>query len=216
MKEFLLNLFFPKFCLGCQKEGKYLCEDCFSLIDISNKILRVPELEGLFFATDFENFIVKKLIHNFKYKPFARELAKTLAFLIIIHFKNLEKSPEFLNKKEEFVLIPIPLHKRRLRWRGFNQAKEIAKELSVFLKIPVLDDILIKEKETHPQVNLSEKERKENIKGAFIVKNEEKIKRKKVLLVDDVFTTGATMEEATKVLKKSGAKEIWGIVVAKE
>jgi ComF family protein len=111
--------------------------------------------------------------------------------------------------------VPVPLSKKKLRWRGFNQAEEIAKELANFLKIPLISDCLIKTKETKDQVELSEKERKENVKGAFYIKNKEKIAGKNVLLVDDVFTTGATMEEAAKVLNEAGSEKIVGVVVAK-
>jgi len=100
MKEFLLDLFFPKFCLGCQKEGTYLCQDCQALIDISDRVFRgAKELSALYFATDYENFLIKRLITNFKYKPFAKDLAKTLTSLIIIYFQNLESPPKFLEKK---------------------------------------------------------------------------------------------------------------------
>ena len=112
-------------------------------------------------------------------------------------------------------MVPIPLTKKKLKQRGFNQSEEIVKELSESLKIFFLDDCILKIKETSPQIELSGKAREENIKGAFLVKNNEKIKNKKILLVDDVYTTGSTMEEVSKVLKESGAKEVWGLVVAR-
>ena len=213
IKEFILDLFFPKFCLGCKKEGSFLCEDCFSVLEIStsHQKFKRKNFEDLYFPLNYENFLVKKLIQNFKYPPLIKELKKDLAFLIFSHFLLLDKKPNF----SDFVLVPIPLSKRKLKWRGFNQAEEIAKELAKLLKIPLISDCLIKTKETKDQVELSEKERKENVKNAFSVKNKEKILGKNVLLVDDVFTTGSTMEEAAKVLKKAGAKKIVGIVVAK-
>jgi len=123
----------------------------------------------------------------------------------------MDKPPNFT----DFLLVPVPLEKRKIRWRGFNQAEEIGKELSNFLKIPLLDDVLIKIKETLSQVELSGKEREENIKGVFVIKNKEKIEGEKILLVDDVYTTGATMKECARILKEAGAKEIIGIVVAR-
>ncbi|GAI27128.1 unnamed protein product [marine sediment metagenome] len=109
----------------------------------------------------------------------------------------------------------MPLDKKRLKRRGFNQAEEIAKVLSEILDIPLINDALLKIKETLPQVKLSEKDREENIKGIFLCQKPEKIKNKKTLLVDDVYTTGSTMEEAARILKKAGAKEVWGIAVAR-
>ena len=213
IKEFILNLIFPKFCLGCKKEETFLCEDCFSTLEIITSRLKFKgkNLEDLYFPVTYDNFLVKRLIQNFKYPPLIKELKKELAFLIVSHFLLLDKKPNF----SDFVLVPIPLSKKKLKWRGFNQAEEIAKELNEFLKIPLVSDCLVKIKDTKDQVELSEKERKENIKNAFLVKNKDKISGKNVLLVDDVFTTGATMEEAARVLKEAGVKKVVGVVIAK-
>ena len=217
IKNFLLDLFFPKFCFGCQKEGEYLCPDCKAILDISqnHQKFKMENLSDLYFITDYKNFLIKKMIKFLKYQPLVKELAKDLAFLIIDHFQLIEKKPEFLKKKEGWVLVPVPLEKKKMKWRGYNQAEEIAKNLSLILKIPLVSDCLIKIKKTKPQIELDFKERKENVRGAFLVKNGNLIKNKKVLLVDDVFTTGSTMLECAKVLKEAGAKEIVGIVIAR-
>jgi ComF family protein len=211
-KNFILDLLFPKFCFGCKKEGSFLCQDCLATIDIfkEHRKLKIKFLDDLFVATEYKNFLVKRLILALKYEPFAREIAKDLANLIKIHFKFLNKKLNF----SDFILIPIPLSKKKLKWRGFNQAEEIGKDLSRFLKIPLISNCLIKIKKTLPQVILSEKERRKNLKGVFQIQNEEKIKNKKILLVDDVFTTGTTLSEAAKILKNSGAKKVIGLVVA--
>jgi ComF family protein len=213
IKEFILDLIFPKFCLGCKKEGSFLCEDCFSILDISTNHQRFKgkNLTDLYFPVNYENFLVKKLIQNFKYPPLIKELKKELALIIISHLLLLDKKPDF----SDFILVPIPLSKKKMRWRGYNQAEEIARELANFLKIPLISDCLVKLKETKDQVELSEKERRENVKGVFFVKNKEEIVGRNILLVDDVFTTGATMEEAARVLKEAGAEKIVGIVIAK-
>ena len=113
-------------------------------------------------------------------------------------------------------MAAIPLHQKRLKWRGFNQAEEIAKKLSFFFEVPVLNNALIRIKYTTPQVKMENNlQRKENIKGAFVCPYPEIIKNQKIFLVDDVFTTGATMEEAAKTLKQAGAKEVWGVVTAR-
>lgn len=231
IKNFFLDLFFPKLCLGCQKEGSYLCQDCLSLLEISKSQFclckepkRIPQagkcpncrsrkLSGLFAALPYQNPLLQKLIKQLKYEPHLKELAKTLASLIITHFQILEKSPTEIGKGK--ILVPLPLAKRKLRKRGFNQAEEIARELAKIWKIPLISDCLVKIKETLAQVDLSENQREENIKGAFLVKNKNKIRGKKILLVDDVYTSGATMEEAAKVLIEAGAKEVWGVVVAR-
>lgn len=212
-KNLILNLFFPKFCFNCTREGDFLCQDCLFTLSISDvhKIFRGKNLEDLYFAIDYENFLVKKLIKNFKYPPLIKDLAKDLASIIITHFLLIDGRPNF----SDFLILPVPLSKRKLRWRGFNQSEEIAKEISKFFKIPLISDCLIKIKETKDQVNLSEKERKENLKGVFSIQNKEKILGKRILLIDDVFTTGTTMEECAKVLKKAGTKEVIGIAIAR-
>jgi len=234
VKDFLLDLFFPRFCVGCNQEGFYLCQDCLSLIEILEnqycpfcnlpKIVldgktcprckKLKALSGLYFATSYQTPLVKKMISLFKYPPFIKELSGPLTSLIITHFQILGKNHNVF-KVKRFVLIPVPLHRKQLKKRGFNQSEEIAKGLSVFLDIPLMNNVLIKAKETPPQVELDEGARRENIKSVFLAKNPELIKGKNVLLVDDVFTTGSTMEECARVLKAAGAKEVSGVTVAR-
>jgi len=226
----LCDIFFPKICFGCQKQGTYLCEDCKGCFEISQhqyclckkpKLLpkccqcKNKKLDGLYFPFSYQKTFIKKLIYYFKYNPLIKELSQPLASLIIDHFSLIEKQPEFLSNKNNFIIIPIPSHIQRLKWRGFNPSEEIAKELARFLTIPLISNSLIKNKKTRPQTELSDEERKENIKNVFIVKNQEKIKNKKIILIDDVYTTGSTMEEAAKILKKAGAKEVIGVVLAR-
>jgi len=217
VKKFLLDLFFPKFCFGCQKEGSYLCEDCRSILSILQEHQKYSgkQLKDLYWALPYQGFLIKNLIQNFKYEPFVKELSKTLSLLIINHFQLIENPPSFFEGSSGFVLIPVPLHKKRLKWRGFNQAEAISKELSSFLKVSLFSNCLIKIRETISQIELSGKEREENVLGSFLITNKEKIRKKKILLIDDVYTTGATMEECARVLKTAGAKEVIGIVVAR-
>ncbi len=230
IKKFILDVFFPKFCLVCGKEGSYLCDDCFSLIDVSErqycpfcspaKIVldgktcsyhrRTKKLNGLYSATSYDNFIIKKLIHQLKYS-YVKEIADPLSKIIIVHLANINKLENF----SDFILLAVPLHKRKLKRRGFNQSEEIAKRLSEIIKIPYLKNVLIKIKETPAQANLKKEEREKNLESAFSCQNKELISGKKILLVDDVFTTGSTMEECAKTLKNCQAKEVWGLVVAR-
>jgi ComF family protein len=217
LKTFLASLLFPKFCFGCQKEGNYLCQDCKSILDVLNfhQFFKTEEIDELYFSTGYKNSLLKDLIKKFKYQPFIKELSLPLSSLIIDHFQLLDNPPLFCKENLDFVLIPIPLEKRRLKWRGFNQAQELAKHLSEFLDIPLVCDVLIKKQKTLPQVRLSDKERRKNISGSFSCKNQKKILEKKILLIDDIYTTGSTMKESAKVLKKSGAKKIIGITIAR-
>lgn len=248
IKSFLLDLLFPKFCLGCQKEGVYLCEDCKATLDISefnyclcekNPLRLMPEsksgkcqrcqdkkLSGLYFALPYnlpacrqEKSLTKKLIYQFKYKPYLKDLAKTLASVLIEHFIKTGKNTDEI--WENSVLIPVPLDKKKLKNRSYNQSEELAKELSKVLQIPIISDYLIKIKSTKPQMELSKQEREKNLLNAFAIKNLArpdlaKFSGKKVFLVDDVYTTGSTMQECAKVLKENGVKQVWGIAIARE
>lgn len=226
IKEFFLDILFPKFCFRCGKEGEYLCPDCFSLIDILEKqycpFCSKPKIvfngktcsscqgrniEGLYCATSYKDPIVRELISQFKYYG-VKDISKPLAALIVAHFLNLENN-QFIS--DNFILVPTPLHKKKLKERGFNQSEELGKVISTFLNKP-LKNVLIKIKPTSNQVGLTKDERKENLKGVF--RCSEHI-NKKVLLIDDVFTTGSTMEECAKTLKESGAKEVWGVTVSR-
>lgn len=213
IKNLIIDSLFPKNCFGCRKEGSLLCEDCKSLLDISgfHRNFKTKNLGDLYFAAEYGNSLVGDLIRKFKYEPFVKDLAPALSSLIIDHLRLLEEKVDFSN----FILIPVPLENKKLKWRGFNQAEEIARELSKFLKIPLSSGILTKKKQTRPQVELSGEERKNNTKEAFELKDGSKVPGRKILLVDDVYTTGSTMEECAKVLKASGAGKIIGIAIAR-
>lgn len=232
IKNFLLDLLFPRFCISCGKEGEYVCQDCLCLIEIleyqycpicqkrtmegktCKNCQRKTKLNGLFIAVAYKNPLVKKLISQFKYKPYLKELCPILCSLIITHFSFSSNNAFNILKQE--ILVPVPLHRKRFKIRGFNQAEEIAKHLSAKLNLAFYNDVLIKIKSTPAQVGLSSEQREKNIKGTFICQKADKIKGGKILLVDDVYTTGATMEECAKILKQAGAREVWGIAVARE
>ena len=114
------------------------------------------------------------------------------------------------------IIIPVPIHKKRKHRRGYNQTELVAKEISHQLKIKMGKDVLIKNINTKAQSELSKKERNDNIKGAFKVQNLQKIIGKKILLIDDIYTTGSTANECRKILKLAGAKNIGILTIAKD
>lgn len=237
-KDFLLNLLFPKFCLGCQKEGLYLCDDCRSLLDINEfdyclcdtKPIRIlpgasnsgkcpkcrdKKLSGLYFALPYkEKPLTRKLIYQFKYQPYLKDLAQTLASILVEHFVLSQKNTD--ETWNNGILVPIPLDRKKLKTRGYNQSEELAKELSKILQIPMAADNLTKIKTTKSQMELPKTEREKNLAGAFLVKNPQEFLNKKIFLVDDVYTTGSTMHECAKILKENGIKSVWGIALARE
>ncbi|MDD2899637.1 MAG: ComF family protein [Desulfuromonadaceae bacterium] len=151
---------------------------------------------------------IRDLIHAFKYDR-RTHLRRPLALLI------LEGLGEALIEQRLDLIIPVPLHRSRLRQRSFNQAALIGNLLSRRLSLPIMPDTLFRNRPTEPQINLPAAERRQNVKGAFTVHIPEHIAGKRILLLDDVMTTGSTMDECAKELKDSGAAAVMAVTVAR-
>lgn len=220
--NYLLDLLFPKYCVGCKKLGSYLCPACekkLELITVQNcPVCGRKSLTGITHpscknqyslngSTSIFNYKnpVKQAVHQIKYRLVKDEI-KTFVDLML----------KFLPKKYPTfdLIIPIPLHPKKLKERGFNQSLEISKILSQNLNIPLCLNTLVRIKYTKPQFGLKSQERRENIKMAFSIKNPEKIFNKTILLIDDVATTYSTLNEAAGVLKQSGASFVWSLTLA--
>ncbi len=222
--NFLLDLIFPKFCLRCNWEGFWLCQNCQKMIKgyhsnhcvicnttsiqkICNNCQRKIKIDKLIIVTSYEDKTIAKLIQIYKYN-FAKEIAEIISNLTINKLKK-----ENLNN---YAIIPVPLHRKRLKWREFNQAALIAENISQKFTLPLRKNILIRIKNTKPQAQIKDAhERKNNVKNAFKINSEIKKIPPKVLLIDDVGTTFGTLSECAKALKKAGVREIWGLVFAK-
>lgn len=215
-----LDYIFPRECFGCQTEGEYLCSACFSQIELlassecffchqpalsaKNICPACSEASGLdriLAATHYSKTLTGRLVEALKFN-YIESLAGILADIIW----RLD-----LRLPAHVVLQPIPLHPQRLAERGFNQSSLIASQLSQKSGWPVVD-LLFRQKNTGQQAKLDKKARLVNIKEAFAVRSGVAIPRY-VALVDDVFTSGATMAEAAKVLKQAGVQEVIGLVV---
>lgn len=225
----ILNLIYPSNCINCNTSLKfyenYVCDLCLNKIEfieksciICGKPLNASEIKCGECLVDLPIFkkaisianyngIIKNIIIAFKYKK--REGISKIIEKII--FQYLEKN-YFFNKNIDLI-IPVPLHKSRLKQRGFNQSEILAKIIKKKYSFKI-EKSLIRIKKTRPQVELNIKERKDNIKNAFILKIPEKIKDKNILLIDDVYTTGSTIKECSKVLQKAKAKTIYVLTFA--
>jgi competence protein ComFC len=151
---------------------------------------------------------LKDIIILYKYKGY-RVLGKALASFV---HRTLGEDDSLWWHID--ALVPVPLHPKKEAKRGFNQAKILALELSKLKNVPLMEKRLIKVRNTHAQTSLREIDRLGNLKGAFDVTHPEEIEGKVLLLVDDVFTTGATLQECTVALKKAGAQEIRALTLA--
>ena len=156
----------------------------------------------------YDTPIIKNLIHDLKYRRI-RANAPTLANLLsayVCYYRIAIPSGA--------LLIPIPLHKKRERTRGFNQSRLIAEALAQKLGPELRGDVLHKIKKTQPQMELAREERLKNMDGVFAVSDTSIVRNRTILLLDDVKTTGATLESAARVLRAAGSKKIWAITVA--
>jgi len=206
------ELFFPRKCFFCSKYGDLICADCAALLDVSP--VHRPDrgkkyLADIYSACSYENRRAQKIIHALKYDPFVRELARPMAQIIAGHFALCGQDPK------DCFLAAVPLARKRLRERGFNQAQALAEELAKIWRIPIAGRCLEKTRETRRQAELSQSERRNNLRGAFVCPDAASIKNKNIVLVDDVVTTGATMEECAKILRGGGATEVTGICFAR-
>lgn len=225
LKDVCLDILFPPQCLNCgaKVEGKnFLCDSCASLIKINGApfcpVCRRRLASGscrhknqpsymLAAAGNYDDEILKTLIHYFKYENF-KNLAPILGEILIKHIEDSGL------KIENFAIAPVPLYPRRQRVRGFNQAELLAKFVSQKLNVEFCD-VLIRIKSTRPQAKLKNEKRKQNVQNCFSLKNPDAVKGRNIILVDDVFTSGATMNEAVKILKQNGVKKIIALVLAK-
>ncbi|MEA2005111.1 MAG: ComF family protein [Acidobacteriota bacterium] len=191
------------FCIACGRffEGPgspHVCADCLN----KRPSFSIHRSCGMYQGK------LKDVILLYKYRKFS-VLGKGLAAFA---YKSLGKEMDLWWDVE--AIVPVPLHPKREKIRGFNQAQIVAKELAKYKGIELLEKKLIRVKNIPPQTSLEASERKKNVRGAFAVKNGESLKGKIILLVDDVYTTGATIKECSLALKKAGAREVRAITLA--
>ena len=209
VKKFILDTIFPVECLGCKREGEWLCGECSAKIKLDMYSGHRKFLARVLAFYSYDNEILKKAIHSLKYK-FIEELAEPLGELFIEGIRRDNFRPD-----TDFLIIPVPLHRKRFLERGFNQAEMLARAVAEKFRVEVSSDALERERWTESQVNLEEGERQKNVEGAFKLLDSSKILNKRIILVDDVLTTGATMEACAKVLGAGGAKEVWAMALVK-
>lgn len=222
----ILSAVFPERCLGCGRAGTAFCPEC--LADCPEAVRQ--SAEWIFPAYDYRHPIIKKSLWLFKYKG-RRGLAPVFAGTI--HSKMEEELSELgvMENFREPLLIPIPLSRKRLRERGYNQAELLCNEIAGLarlrsadaktladkggLNIIVATNVLYKPKDTEHQARIKDRrKRMENMRGTFTVADKEYVKGRNVILVDDILTTGATLSEARRVLRSAGARKVIAFTVA--
>ena len=231
-----VDLIFPRACLGCGKADTWLCPLCLAQIQICGTgeqvcpVCKKPRtdgsvcggcrgvsfLDGVLAASHFKGTLLQKILHTYKYQfisglstPLGKILQRALG-------EWREKLPvEHIVRAERVIVMPVPLHKSRLKWRGFNQAELLARE--IVGGGWALDTTSLRRKQkTLAQAHLDKAARAINLAKAFECADAGAVAGRAIMLIDDVFTTGATLQAAAQVLKEAGACEVWGLVLAHE
>jgi len=220
-----VDSFFPRRCVGCGVAGSFLCTDCCERLPRlmpplcpgcgkpqASGILcpvcrqRQTEIDGIRSPFRFAE-VIREAIHQLKYRNL-KAISPCLAGLLADY---LQSSP-----LPGQALVPVPLHPRRLRERGYNQSSLLARELGKLINLPVIEDCLVRVKEAQPQVRTATVEdRRKNVTDAFKCQNG-KVRGKQIILIDDVCTSGATLESCASALKSEGVTSVWGLTLARE
>lgn len=229
MKEALLDILFPPVCLHCKKnlaaeeKTSVICADCLAQIHVHSTLFcsrcraRLPENKKichrdahymLAAAVNYDG-PVKDIVHQLKYRRWT-SLLGIMRPILNSYIKNLSLPDN------DYLVIPVPLHKDRLRERGFNQAELIGSVISETLGVPMRTDLLKRGKKTRAQAELKDyKDREANVSGAFEANLSGFPADKSIILVDDVYTSGATMDDACRALRSAGVKKIIAFTFAK-
>jgi ComF family protein len=237
--DWMVDWLYPPRCRGCAgtfrgRDAEYFCSECWRKIRLVGHpmcnfcgrpfpdgsgddhtcgvcLARPPHFAqawawACYPREEAEEHPLRHAVQKFKYgrkvslgKPLGRLMARGCA--------------KFLRDCDADVILPVPLHPKRLRWRGFNQAFLLARQVGRAYGIPADPFVLQRVRETSPQTELNEEERRRNVRGAFALAPRSSLAGKKVLLVDDVYTSGATVNECARTLMRSGAKQVFVVTL---
>ena len=229
LKELLKEIFYPKnlTCSVCKREsfsGGWLCEGCKSIMPLNNKSIcghcgrATPyPVDYCDYCKDKQTYVdLARSVYEYEYplNVLVRRLKYSGERYLAESFAKEMQSIYFKSIGYADCIVFVPMTKARKKERGYNQSEELAKALSKLIEVPIVSDVLVKTKDTDSQVGLERKERLKNVKGSISVKNRALIKNKRVLVIDDVMTTGATLEVIAEKLKDAGASEVVAITVA--
>jgi competence protein ComFC len=224
----ILDLIFPKNCLSCKKGGSYICDNCLIKVGKAKQICPVcgkPSIDGFTHIKCRTKYGIDGLVSIWNYEGIIR-----LA-IIALKYKYITEIVESLNSHivselrsgnilvpRDYCLVPIPLHWYRENTRGFNQACELGKLVAQVMEWRFVQNLLTRKKLNTPQAQLSGHDRKKNIKGVFSINNQysdHATYPNNIILFDDVYTTGSTLKEATRELKRKGFDKVWGLTITR-
>ena len=213
IKNLIIDMLFPIECLGCRQKDEILCNNCISKIHRAER----ETDKNIIAVFDYRDEIIKKAIWSLKYhhkKYLGKRLGELLYEFLLEDISDLRIE---VSGRSIFV-IPVPISSKKTKVRGYNQSLSIAKGFSAQVGKNILEiknKIIFKKIETTSQAKIMTRgERLENIKGVFELKNKEIIKGRTIIIIDDVTTTGGTINEMIKVFKNAGAKNVIGFAIA--
>lgn len=229
----LLELLFPKQCLGCRKYGSYICAQCISKLEVKQRciVCQKPAIDGWTHERCKGKYTIDRTIALFPYRSvagnaikslkykFATQIAKELVEYSVCEIKSNKVLSRHSGHDPESasvpILIPIPMHWKRQNWRGFNQTHILGESLSQSLSLKWEPNLLVRTKQPKAQEGLKREDRIKNVSDVFIFKSSFLNPKSPYILFDDVLTTGSTLSEAGKVLKKAGGREVWALTIAR-
>ena len=210
-----MDVLFPQVCGICGKpSGNSLCKKCEILLERQSKfeIYENDSLENYFHEHLYffkYDGIIRKIILNYKFNDKAY-LYRTISNFLI-------KNKEFCEKVKSYdIIMPVPISKKRFKERGYNQSLLIAKYIAQNLKIDLENNCLYKHKNIIEQSKLNKEDRQHNIQGVYTLKNGSILTNKSILLIDDIYTTGSTVNECSRVLQQAKPNKIGVLVLAKD
>ncbi|MFQ5676875.1 MAG: ComF family protein [bacterium] len=210
----ILDFIYPSFCIICSKRiessPKFVCQECWTSIprlrqpaDLDFDDLHIDRFQTIWAFDD----TVQKIIHEVKFfgkKSLGKRLGEELATVALADSRYARAD----------LIVPVPLHRTKRRERGFNQSAVLSESVSRALNIPVVTTALKRIRYTRPQSKLTAVEREKNVRGAFQAGSSNELKKKTVILIDDVLTTGSTVRACSEVLKKAGVANVYALTVA--
>ena len=213
----ILNLIYPQICGMCGKINKNsLCKKCEIELkkQVENQIINNGEqiqdkyFNELMYIFKYEGQI-RKLILDYKFNE------KSYLYLTFVNFL-LKNKKIFENIKNYDTIIPVPISKKRKKTRGYNQSLLIARKIAELTDLELMNNCLVKIKNIIEQSKLNKEDRIQNIQGVYELKSKQLIENKKIILIDDIYTTGSTVNECSKILKQGNPKKIGILVLAKD
>ena len=229
-----LDTVFPIRCIECKKFGRYLCNKCLQTISIKKTFecigCKKPTpfgqtchlcgkefvVDQLLIAVDYKNSLLEKILKSLKYR-FIQDLIFPVLVLVKKYLKWLTLEKKFNVFTGSPLLVSVPLHQRRLNWRGFNQAELLVKGLAETFQMEISNNLIVRTVNATPQADIKEKEKRlKNLEGVFkFVGNKNKLIGREILLIDDICTTGSTLNECARILKENGASKVVALVIAR-